>query len=202
MSKASDNVPIALNSFNELQDDRVKDPELEIIDKRDFGFFIVDNAFVDQFFDVYTMAVYMRIVRRAHRSEQGFFEYQKTTCEALGISQSKLRRCNALLAFCNVIKIQHRKNPKNPKTLMSSKITLVDQKNWNLNHKFRDAEVFAKAKRIPLSPEKKIEIQESKLKRKLKLQEKPPPAVPCTLGVAAHEHRRVGIAIKDNLGSN
>ena len=87
---------------NEYSDDR---DGLEISDERRIDYFFIDNIFVEEEFDVYTMAYYMRIVRRAHNSHKGFIEFQATTCKALNISKSKIIRCNALLEFCNIIKI-------------------------------------------------------------------------------------------------
>jgi hypothetical protein len=149
-----------------LQDDRKTNEQIKVVDQRDHGFFVIDNLFVDSCFDTYTMAYYMRIVRRAHRSAKGFFELQKTTCENLGISETKLKQCNALLEFCNIIKIRHRKDPKNPKIQISSVITLVDQSKWKLNHAFRDAGNFYQNKKRSMPEDLKKKILEVKQKNR------------------------------------
>jgi hypothetical protein len=154
------------NNANELQDDRKINEKFKVVDQRDHGFFVIDNLFVDLHFDVYTMAYYMLIVRRAHRSKQGFFELQSTTCETLGISESKLKQCNALLEFCNIIKIKRRKDPKKPKIQISSLITLIDQSKWKLNHPFRDAGSFYQSKKKSMSEDLKQKILEVKQKNR------------------------------------
>lgn len=149
-----------------IQDERVND-EFEVMDDREYGFFLLDNLFVDAGFDVFTMAYYLLIVRRAHRNVKGFFEKQKTTCKNLGISESKLKQCNQLLEFCNIIKVTRRKHADNPNIQIPSLITLNDKKVWKLNHEHRDAGKFYQKTKSKMDETLKSKIKEAKEKSKL-----------------------------------
>ncbi len=108
-------------------------------------FVMTEMEFIEARFDVYTSAYYTQIVVRARNNPNGFFEFQKTTAKNLSISVSKVGQCAALLAHCNIIKIQTIYDPKNPKRILKNKITLVeDVTQWKLDHKFRDAGKFFK----------------------------------------------------------
>lgn len=149
-----------------IEDNRITE-ELEVSDEREYGFFILDNKFVDAGFDVFTMAYYMLIVRRAHRNVKGFFEKQKNTCKRLGISESKLKQCNQLLEFCKIIKITRRKHADNPNIQIPSLITLNDKKMWNLNHEHRDAGKFYQLTKSQMDEPLKTKIKEAKAKAKI-----------------------------------
>jgi hypothetical protein len=135
---------ISMNSINTLNSDSQSTQEDEIEVEEDFYNVVqIPYAFIDAGFDADTCMVYQLIMRRAHHNKNGFFEKQKTTCSRKWIKETKLKECNKLLSYCNIIKIEERFNSDSWQ--IPNKITILAPSKWNLDHEHRDAGHFVKA---------------------------------------------------------
>ncbi len=102
---------------------------------------LINQSFFHQKFDLNTENLYINILSDYARKQNRSI-YSRAI--ALAISIDKVINSISLLKFCNIINMDKEITDENFAEDFSLKILLIDKKEWNLEHEWRNAEIFVK----------------------------------------------------------